>query len=157
MPGRGLGLAVVAAVALLGGGCGTMINITNFAPAEIGGGQRKIYGGLVWDLEGEYRALTTPQPHYWLGIHLPMILDYLIDTPLSAVGDTFTLPITIGEALGFSLPPWPAPSGPPPGTVIAHPTVAPRGPVEQLPPPREVRPAATAYPAAAPAVNGWRQ
>src|SRR6478752_5022039 len=107
MPGRGLGLAGVAAVALLGGGCGTMVNVTNFAPPEI-------YGGLVWDLEGEYRAWTTPFPEYPLGVHLPMILAYLIDTPLSAVGDTFTLPITVAEALGFSPPPWPGPPTPAP-------------------------------------------
>jgi hypothetical protein len=137
MPGRGLGLAGVAAVALLGGGCGTMVNVTNFAPLEIGGGQRKIYGGLVWDLKGEYRALTTPYPEYPLGVHLPMILAYLIDTPLSAIGDTLTLPITVGEALGLSLPPWPDPGpGYYPGGVMAM-------PVEQLPPPRVVGPAKT--------------
>jgi hypothetical protein len=136
MPGRGLVRAGVVAVALLGGGCGTTINVTNFAPPEIGGGRRAIYGGLVWDLEGEYRALTTPQPRYRLGVHLPMILAYLIDTPLSAIGDTFTLPITVGEALGFSLPPWPAPPEPPPGRWLPARAV----PVEQLPPPRVVNP-----------------
>jgi uncharacterized protein YceK len=135
MPGRWLGLTGVAAVALLGGGCGTCVNVTNFAPPEIGGGQRLIYGGVRWDLEGEYRALTTPYPHYYLGVHLPMILEYLIDIPLSAIGDTFTLPITIGEALGLSLPPWPdrpAPEWVPPPAI---------GPAE-LPPPRVVGPAA---------------
>ena len=133
MPGRWLGRAGVVAVALLGGGCGTLVNTTNFAPTEIGGGQRQIYGGVAWDLEGEYRALTTPYPHYFLGIHLPMILAYLIDTPLSAIGDTVTLPITIGEALGFSFPPWPAPPE----------RVSERGPpvVGELPPPRVVGPA----------------
>ena len=147
MPGRGLGLAGVAAVALLGGGCGTLVNVTNFAPPEIGGGQRAIYGGVVWDLEGEYRAWTTPQPDYWLGVHVPMILAYLIDTPLSAVGDTFTLPITVAEALGFSLPPWPAPpDGPPPGYWPPGPV----GPVEQLPPPRVVAPPTPAPPAGPP-------
>src|SRR5438045_7517091 len=107
MPGRWLARAGVLAVSLLGGGCGTFVNVTNFAPEEIGGGQRVIYGGVIWDAEGEYRALTTPFPRYPLGIHLPMILAYLIDLPLSAIGDTITLPITVGEALGFSLPPWP--------------------------------------------------
>ena len=145
MPGRGLGLAGVAAVALLGGGCGTLVNVTNFAPAEVGGGQRTIYGGLVWDLEGEYRALTTPYPRYPLGIHLPMILAYLIDTPLSAIGDTFTLPITVAETLGLSLPPWPAPAGPPPGYWPPGPVV----PAEQLPPPRVVGPG-TPYPTVTP-------
>ena len=62
MPGRGLGWAAVAAVALAGGGCGTFVNVTTFAPAEIGGDRRQIYGGVIWDLEGEYRALTTPYP-----------------------------------------------------------------------------------------------
>ena len=145
MPGRGLGLAGVAAVALLGGGCGTMVNVTNFAPPEVGGGQRTIYGGVVWDLEGEYRAWTTPYPEYPLGIHLPMILAYLIDTPLSAIGDTFTLPITVAEALGFSLPPWPGPPTP------APPRLPPRAvvPVGELPPPRVVSPSPP-YPVVSP-------
>jgi uncharacterized protein YceK len=145
MPGRGVGLAGVAAVALLGGGCGTLVNVTTFAPPEIGGGRRAVYGGVVWDLEGEYRAWTTPQPRYWLGVHPPMILAYLIDTPLSAVGDTLTLPITVGEALGFSLPPWPAPPEPAPVRLPPGPV----GPVEQLPPPRVVGPP-TAYQPVAP-------
>lgn len=134
MPGRGLGLAGVAAVALLGGGCGTTINVTSYAPVEIGGGQRAIYGGVVYDLENEYRALTTPHPTAWFGIHLPMILAHLIDLPFSFIGDTLTLPITVGETLGISLPPWPPEPplvGPPPGTVV---------PVEPLPPPRPVVP-----------------
>jgi len=148
MPGRGVGLAGVAAVALLGGGCGTLVNVTTVAPAEIGGGQRAVYGGVVWDLEGEYRAWTTPYPptlRYTLGINGPMILEYLIDIPLSAIGDTLTLPITVGEALGFSLPPWPENSEPPPGRWPPGPAV----PVEQLPPPRVVAPP-TAYQPAAP-------
>ena len=128
MPGRGLGLAGVAAVALLGGGCGTLVNVTNFAPPELGGGQRLVYGGVVWDLEGEYRALTTPYPQYRLGVRLPMIFFYLLDLPLSAVGDTLTLPITVGEALGYSFPAWP----PPPERVVVA------TPAAQLPPPRVV-------------------
>ena len=129
MPGRGLGLAGVAAVALLGGGCGTLVNVTSFAPPEIGGGQRLVYGGVLWDLEGEYRALTTPYPQYRLGVRLPMIFFYLLDLPLSAVGDTLTLPITLGEALGLSFPVWP----PPPERVEVVPV-----PATQLPPPRVV-------------------
>lgn len=143
MPGRGVGLACVAAVALLGGGCGTLVNVTNFAPPEIGGGKRAIYGGVIWDLEGEYRAWTTPYPptlRYTWGINGPMILEYLIDTPLSAIGDTFTLPITVGEALGFSLPPWPGPPERVPERLKPGPVV----PTEQLPPPRVVAPP-TAY------------
>lgn len=144
MPGRGVGLAGVAAVALLGGGCGTLVNVTNFAPPEIGGGQRTIYGGVVWDLEGEYRAWTTPYPptlRYTLGIDGPMILAYLFDLPLSVIGDTVTLPITVGEALGLSLPQWPAPPDvPPPGYRPPGPVM----PVGQLPPPRVVTPP-TAY------------
>jgi hypothetical protein len=69
-----------------------------------------------------------------------MILAYLIDTPLSAIGDTFTLPITVAEALGFSLPPWPAPPERVPVRLPAGPAV----PVELLPPPRVVAPP-TAY------------
>jgi uncharacterized protein YceK len=128
MPGRGVGLAGVAAVALWGGGCGTFVNVTHFAPPEIGGGQRLVYGGVVWDLEGEYRALTTRYPQYRLGVRLPMIFFYLLDLPLSAIGDTLTLPITVGEALGLSLPPWPAP----PERVEVV------GPVPELPAPRAV-------------------
>jgi len=140
MPGRWLRLAGVAAVALLGGGCGTLVNVTDFAPPEIGGGRRAIYGGVVWDLKGEYRALTysyPPTDRYTLGIHGPMILAYLLDLPLSAIGDTFTLPITVSEALGFGWPRWPEPAGPPPGVWPPGPVV----PVEQLPPPRVVGPA----------------
>jgi uncharacterized protein YceK len=150
MPGRAVGLAGVAAVALLGGGCGTLVNVTTVAPAEIGGGQRAVYGGVVWDLEGEYRAWTTPYPptlRYTWGVNGPMILAYLFDLPLSAIGDTLTLPITVGEALGFSLPPWPAPpDGPPPGYWPPGPV----GPVEQLPPPRVVAPPTPAPPAGPP-------
>jgi uncharacterized protein YceK len=131
MPGRGLGLAGVAAVALLGGGCGTLVNVTGFAPPEIGGGQRLVYGGVVWDLEGEHRALTTPYPQYRLGVRLPMIFFYLFDLPLSAVGDTLTLPITLGEAVGLSAPMWPSP---PERVVVVGP------PAAQLPPPRVVPP-----------------
>lgn len=133
MPGRGLGLAGAAAVALLGGGCGTTINVTSYAPAEIGG-QRAIYGGVVYDLENEYRALTTPHPTAWFGIHLPMILAHLIDLPLSAIGDTVTLPVTVGETIGISLPPWPP--DPPPAPPKAGPVVAP----EPLPAPRPIVP-----------------
>ena len=143
MPGRGLGLAGVAAVALLGGGCGTLVNVTSYAPPEIGGGQRLVYGGVLWDLEGEYRALTTPYPQYHLGVRLPMILFYLIDLPFSAVGDTLTLPITVGEALGFSFPMWPSPP--------MHVEVAPVPPT-QLPPPRVV-PLTSSYGVMAPS-NG---
>lgn len=125
MPGRGVGLAGVAAVALLGGGCGTLVNVTSYAPD---GGQRLVYGGVVWDLEGEYRALTTPYPQYRLGVRLPMIFFYLLDLPLSAIGDTLTLPITVGEALGLSFPMWPSP----PERVEVV------GPVRELPPPRVV-------------------
>ena len=131
MPGRGLGLAGVAAVALLGGGCGTLVNVTSVAPPEIGGGQRLPYGGVIWDLEGEYRALTAPPPSRF-GVHLPMIFFYLIDLPFSAIGDTLTLPITIGEALGLSFPEWPSP---PERVVTVPPPPAP------LPPPRPVPPA----------------
>jgi uncharacterized protein YceK len=134
MLGRWLGRASAITLALLGGGCGTFVNTTSFAPDSVGAGQRRIYGGVIWDLEGEYRALTTPFPQYFLGIHPPMILAYLLDLPLSAFGDTITLPITIGEALGFSLPPWPSPPEMPPGWV--PPVVG----AAQLPPPREVGP-----------------
>jgi uncharacterized protein YceK len=139
MPGRRWRLAVVAAVALSGGGCGTCVNVTNFAPEEIGGGRRAIYGGVVWDVENLARAVTTPQPRYWLGVNLPMIVEHTIDTPLSAIGDTFTLPITVGQALGFYLPPWPdrSPMPPPPGWG-AKPQVV--GPAEVLPAPRVVGP-----------------
>ncbi|HEX3149793.1 MAG TPA: hypothetical protein VHR66_17080 [Gemmataceae bacterium] len=135
MLGRWLGRTSVIALTLLGGGCGTLVNTTSYAPDEVNPGQRRIYGGVVWDLRGEYRALTTPFPHYFLGINPPMIIAYLLDLPLSAIGDTITLPITIGEALGISLPPVPSPpemtfgSMPPPPVSTG-----------QLPPPREVGP-----------------
>ena len=136
MPGRGLGLAGVAVVALFGGGCGTLVNVSGYAPTQIGGGQRMIYGGVVWDLEGEYRALTTPYPQYRLGVRLPMIFFYLFDLPFSAIGDTITLPITVGEALGLSFPTWP----PPPDYVVPAPL-----PPAQLPPPRPVAPLVSSY------------
>ena len=68
-----------------------------------------------------------------------MILGYLLDTPLSAIGDTLTLPITVGEALGWSLPPWPDPG---PGYYPGEAMVV---PVQTLPPPRPVGPPPTAY------------
>jgi hypothetical protein len=142
MPGRWLGVAGVAAVALLGGGCGTCTNITTYAPPDLGEGQRRIYGGVRWDIEGEVRAWNTPYPEtfrYDWGINGPMILAYLMDLPLSAIADTFTLPVTVPEAFGISwLPPFPEPPPTPPGR-LGGPIVIPPPPVEALPPPRELQ------------------
>jgi uncharacterized protein YceK len=143
MPGRWLGLTGVAAVALLGGGCGTFVNVTTVAPPDMGEGQRRIYGGVIWDIAGEERAWHYQYPEtyrYDWGINGPMILAYLLDLPLSAIGDTLTLPITVPETLGFPwLPPWPPPPPTPPGR-LGGPVVvpAPPPPVEAFPPPREV-------------------
>jgi uncharacterized protein YceK len=63
---------VVTATALLTGGCGTVANTFGCNGEE---GARRVYGGVRLDLAGP--------------------CGNLLDVPLSAVGDTVTLPVTV--------------------------------------------------------------
>lgn len=60
-------------------GCGTMDNMT-------GGGERRVYGGVRNDLQHVSSGKAGA----------------ILDVPLSAVGDTVTLPITAVRALSRS-------------------------------------------------------
>jgi uncharacterized protein YceK len=83
-----------AATALLSG-CGTAANTLWFIPEE--GGMR-VYGGVRADWESARQSAADPSRPagpLWLCI---------ADMPLSAVGDTLTLPFTVPAALCRSLP-----------------------------------------------------
>lgn len=93
-------LWTVASVALLNGGCGTAVNTVWLAPFE--GGQR-VYGGVRADLgvmrelaSGETGMIASGEPvKMEPGERLRKLFFLSLDLPLSAVGDTLTLPYTI--------------------------------------------------------------
>jgi uncharacterized protein YceK len=85
-------LTLVAATLL--SGCGTAANTLWFIPEE--GGMR-VYGGVRADWEAAHRS-------YPPDINLPRYLA-IVDMPLSAVGDTLTLPFTVPAALCRPLQP----------------------------------------------------
>jgi uncharacterized protein YceK len=105
--------AALLAVAGLGlAGCGTMSNLpaTGFAFLDATP-QRRIHGGVRHDLDLARDSLGNPAA--WDGEDGPPgVFNYWLfgDLPLSAVGDTLTLPITVtAAALGASRPAAPPP------------------------------------------------
>jgi uncharacterized protein YceK len=80
------------------GGCGTAANTLWLAPFE--GGQR-VYGGVRTDMEIVRQSITgepeskgqSPRDRCITAVALA------VDLPLSAVGDTLTLPYTVPAAL----------------------------------------------------------
>lgn len=94
------------AVSVCMSGCGTLFNVVNYeippqpelsiwkeGPVVA---PRKIYGGVA--LDGEIGKSWIED-----GIILPTVGIWLVDLPLSAVGDTLTLPLTIPAAIDRSI------------------------------------------------------
>src|SRR4051812_26255035 len=98
MTWRLMPVLALGATALVMSGCGTIANTVWLFPEE--GGQR-VYGGVRGDWEIAREAATNrsesgPNTLLWLPI---------ADMPLSAVGDTVTLPVTVPLALWHSVRP----------------------------------------------------
>lgn len=92
MPLRAVRFAFLSALTASLAGCGTIVNTTNVDPQT--GGQRLIYGGVRWDLEHGWGAAAEPYPYSSLSENVPRNVAYGVDVLLSAIGDTFTLPLT---------------------------------------------------------------
>jgi uncharacterized protein YceK len=101
------GLAAVAAAALAG--CGTTLNLD---------GESRVYGGVVQDFQiakdhlakvgNPGKSGTQDGSACW---NLTASALALIDVPLSVVGDTLSLPLTIQTAMDnwdYTVPPTPA-------------------------------------------------
>jgi uncharacterized protein YceK len=106
-----LGLLVV----LLCSGCGTMNNLTSSnsptSEGEISKPPPRIYGGVRGEWS-ELRAMRFDDVYCMNLIFVPL---YLVDHPLSAIGDTLTLPYTVAAEVARSInayycPPQPAKS-----------------------------------------------
>jgi hypothetical protein len=88
------GFALMLAAVACPLGCGTIENLRNEEAKPFAGmGGRRIYGGTCDDLAMGTYFLLTPSPLGW-----GVATFYLADAPLSLVGDTATLPWTIGAA-----------------------------------------------------------
>lgn len=116
-----------ALVAFLSGGCGTAHNLNSSSgwSLPVGPGQEspptpsvtRVYGGVRED----YASLTGMKWNdEYSFLNLFFIPLYLVDLPLSAVGDTLTLPLSIGAEVTSSInnyyfpPKSPKSEGPPP-------------------------------------------
>ncbi|WP_414738004.1 YceK/YidQ family lipoprotein [Gemmata algarum] len=93
----------------LASGCGTFCNTVWWIPSE--GGQR-VYGGVRAEAGEVKRLAVSPSPHEtaWDRFRVASLL--VLDLPLSAVGDTLTLPYVLW--LGRSASIRPAPDQPTP-------------------------------------------
>jgi uncharacterized protein YceK len=79
-------MVVLAASAVWLSGCGTIANLET--------GKPELYGGVQKDVE----VLETPRPQpQGIGIRNLGALVLFVDLPLSAVGDTLTIPLAIYE------------------------------------------------------------
>jgi uncharacterized protein YceK len=90
--------ALLAAVVLSLGGCGTVGNL--WCPCH--GGDRAVYGGVaicVRRAENEAGQAARLDSPWCFGHAAASVFDAVIDLPLSAVGDTLTLPLTIPATL----------------------------------------------------------
>jgi uncharacterized protein YceK len=77
---------LLALAALVGSGCGTIANLQT--------GKPDLYGGVQHDVQ----LLETPRPQpQGIGIRNLGALVLFVDLPLSAVGDTLTIPLAIYE------------------------------------------------------------
>jgi uncharacterized protein YceK len=78
--------------AAVGSGCGTVANTAYLDPYE---GGKQVYGGVqvAWDKAANPESRST-----WVTAAA------YADVPLSAVGDTLTLPYTVAVALGWTKP-----------------------------------------------------
>lgn len=97
---------LVIIVTFFAGGCGTLLNVVNYevpsrpktsikAAGKVEA-PRKIYGGVA--LDGEIGKSWIED-----GMILPTVGFWLVDVPLSAVGDMLTLPLTIRAAIDRSI------------------------------------------------------
>lgn len=99
-------LMLVIVISFCASGCGTLFNVVNYeippqpelsiwkeGPVTA---PRKIYGGVSLDMEIGKSWIED-------GIILPTACLWLVDVPLSAVGDTLTLPLTIRAAIDRSI------------------------------------------------------
>ena len=84
-------------------GCGTWHNVVRTEENVAGEmvsipGPKTVYGGVERDIEvaSDWLSLSPA----WQVAAIPILAYYtLIDLPLSAVGDTITLPLTVAESL----------------------------------------------------------
>lgn len=86
-------------VAPLMGGCGTMMNVAYFNPSE--GGER-IYGGVRTDLIAAQMCLDDSAKGDITADKARSVGAFflcLADVPLSLIGDTATLPLTVFDTL----------------------------------------------------------
>jgi len=85
-------LWAVCAAASVSSGCGTVANTAYLDPYE---GGKRVYGGVqvAWDKTANQESRSS-----WVTAAA------YADLPLSAIGDTLTLPYTIAVALGWSKP-----------------------------------------------------
>jgi uncharacterized protein YceK len=105
-PARFITLLLAAVTA---SGCGTLVNLRPLPayPQVPGEGAtwaapKKIYGGVAFDAHagaGLLQEATLDPPKGLLGAYV-----WGVDLPLSAVGDTLTLPVTIRAALQRDAP-----------------------------------------------------
>jgi uncharacterized protein YceK len=87
---------LLGSLLLAGSGCGTVLN---FFDGE-SGGPRRVYGGVQIDCEVAAEQLKDQPVQGIPLVHqpaqsIPMILLALFDLPLSAFGDTLTLPLVL--------------------------------------------------------------
>jgi uncharacterized protein YceK len=92
-----LAVTVAAAVVFALTGCGTLSNLQEkpsmFFPRNADVPPNRIYGGVRISAEEGWKDLTDGGGVVWGGYR------WLGDVPLSAVGDTLTLPVTVRAAL----------------------------------------------------------
>jgi uncharacterized protein YceK len=90
MKARIAAMCVVAAVALNLAGCGTVDNLCLPSP-ETGKVPLHVYGGVEADVD--FLNEDHPKSEVVKAVFTPLTV---IDLPLSFVGDTLSLPITLG-------------------------------------------------------------
>jgi uncharacterized protein YceK len=88
-------------------GCGTAYNLCGHG-GRFGDGDKKVYGGVIKSFnEAKYSVSGNPF-HYLHGVSLAVFVPHaqslFVDLPLSAIGDTLTLPWTISASLNPSRP-----------------------------------------------------
>jgi len=95
------------ALALGSASCGTIVNLVRFDAED--SGHRYVYGGVRVDLHGIRDANKIPSDasETKSDIGIVVMLFALLDLPLSAVGDTLTLPITLFSSHGEPAEPQP--------------------------------------------------
>jgi uncharacterized protein YceK len=98
-------LPLLGSLLLAGSGCGTVLNFFNGESA----GEKRVYGGVRIDCEVAAEQLKD---HRVDGP--PLVLWALFDLPLSAFGDTLTLPLVLAARWHELTDDQPSPPGPAP-------------------------------------------